>query len=74
MRSGPFISEGHVAHDQHSRNFANREVESQSHQRLSKCEIAKTSQLLIKGYIWTVGSSFRDFMSRESRRASPENS
>jgi hypothetical protein len=74
VRSGPFISEGHVAHDQHSRDFVNREVESRSHQRLPKREIVKRSQSLIKGEIWTIGSSFHDFVSRESRRVSPENS
>jgi hypothetical protein len=68
VRSGPFISEGHVAHDQHSHDFVNREVESRSHQRLPKCEIVKRSQSLIKGESWTIGSSFCDFVSRESKK------
>jgi hypothetical protein len=74
MRSWSFISEGHVPHDQHSRDFMNREVEIRSHQRLPKCEIMKRSQPLIKGEIWTIGSYFHDFVSRESRRVSPKNS
>jgi hypothetical protein len=74
MRFGLFTSEGHVAHDQHSHDFVNREVESRSHQRFPKHEITKRSQSLIKGDIWTFGSSFHDFVSWESRRVSPKTS
>jgi hypothetical protein len=68
MRSGPFISEGHVVHDQHTHDFASQKGQRVEFLELTKCEIVTRSQLLIKGEIWTVRLVFQDFTSRESKR------
>jgi hypothetical protein len=64
MRSGPFISEGHVVHDYHSRDFASQKGQRAEFLELTKCEIMTRSQPLIKGESWTIGSTFLDFVSR----------
>jgi hypothetical protein len=68
MRSRPFISEGHVVHDQHSHDFTSQKGQRVELLELTKCEIATRLQSLIKGEIWTVRSTFCDFVSRESKR------